>query len=201
MNLILFFNGWGMDERIFKDFPNLKNFQINIINYPYNVPLLNFEKHDKIYVIGWSFGVYYASLFLKNFPYDYIGISINGTPETIGSNGITPKIFDLTLNTLNKENLLKFYENMEVKAPFLNMDKSIEELKESLLHLKNNYVPQENYFHFSYIGERDKIIPASRQNKYYKNKNIPIFNISCGHYPFYILNSWDKILKDVTNEI
>ncbi|MGL4307755.1 MAG: pimeloyl-ACP methyl esterase BioG family protein [Cetobacterium sp.] len=200
MNLILFFNGWGMDKDIFSNFSSLKNFHIEIISYPYIVPPIDFTKYNKIFIIGWSFGVYYASLFLKDFKYTYEAIAINGTPEVIGNYGITPKIFQLTLETLNQENLIKFYKNMEISDKIFFNKKDINFLANSLKDLGDNYTPQKNFFHRVIIAQRDKIIPTSRQIKYFEKEKVPIYIIPCGHYPFEFLDSWDKIIKDVNNE-
>lgn len=37
MNLILFFNGWGMDETLVNHLPLPKNYHLKIINYPYKI--------------------------------------------------------------------------------------------------------------------------------------------------------------------
>ena len=34
MNLILFFNGWGMDERVIEDVAIPKNYKLEVINFP-----------------------------------------------------------------------------------------------------------------------------------------------------------------------
>lgn len=198
MNLILFFNGWGMSSQIFSNFLPLNNYQIEILSYPYDTSEIDFGKYNHIYIVGWSFGVYYASSFLDKFTLkNYTAIAINGTPEIIGKNGITPGIFDLTLNTLDKKNLSKFYNNMEVSDNFLSPERDIAELKKELEILKNFYHPFPNYFHKVFVGKRDKIVPTSKQLKYFKDKGIEIIQLDCGHYPFSLLDSWNKIIEDV----
>lgn len=197
MNLMLFFNGWGMDESIFKNFPPVDNLNVIVISYPYEIPKLDFDTYNHIYIVGWSFGVYYASKFLKTKQLkSYTAIAINGTPEIIGTNGITEKIFNLTLNNLDLENLYKFYSNMEVPNNFIAPNININILKNSLQELKDDYHLLDNPFQIAIIGIRDKIIPTSRQVKYFTSKHVHIKSIECGHYPFEILNDWNKLIKD-----
>lgn len=197
MNLIVFFNGWGMDSTIFSDFPIPKNYNVKIVNFPYNVEL-DYSKYDKIYFVGWSFGCYYLTKFLidnSEIRRDLV-IAINGHGETIGKNGINSKMFNLTLDTLNEENLLKFYENMEITEKFKSPRKSMELIKLELEEFKRNYIPLKNVFNRVLLGKRDKIIPFSKMKNYFLTENVEMELLECGHYPFEVLNSWEKIIGE-----
>lgn len=197
MNLIVFFNGWGMDSTIFSDFPVPKNYNVKIVNFPYNVEL-DYSKYDKIYFVGWSFGCYYLTKFLidnSKIRRDLV-IAINGHGETIGKNGINSKMFNLTLDTLNEENLLKFYENMEITEKFKSPRKSMELIKLELEEFKRNYIPLKNVFNRVLLGKRDKIIPFSKMKNYFLTENVEMELLECGHYPFEVLNSWEKIIGE-----
>ena len=63
MNLILFFNGWGMDERVIEYVAIPKNYKLEVIKFPYEVNT-EFEKYNEIILIGWSFGCYYLTKWL-----------------------------------------------------------------------------------------------------------------------------------------
>lgn len=197
MNLIVFFNGWGMDSTIFSDFPIPQSYDIKIINFPYNVEI-DYSKYDKIYFVGWSFGCYYLTKFLidnSEIRRDLV-IAINGHGETIGKNGINSKMFNLTLDTLNEENLLKFYENMEITEKFKSPRKSMELIKLELEEFKRNYIPLKNIFNRVLLGKRDKIIPFSKMKNYFLTENVEMELLECGHYPFEVLNSWEKIIGE-----
>lgn len=197
MNLIVFFNGWGMDSTIFSDFPIPKNYNVKIVNFPYNVEL-DYSKYNKIYFVGWSFGCYYLTKFLidnSEIRRDLV-IAINGHGETIGKNGINSKMFNLTLDTLNEENLLKFYENMEITEKFKSPRKSMELIKLELEEFKRNYIPLKNVFNRALLGKRDKIIPFSKMKNYFLTENVEMELLECGHYPFEVLNSWEKIIGE-----
>jgi len=107
MSKIYFFNGWGMDKNLLKPVKNSTEYDIEIIDFPYNIDKNSIDKDDIF--IGYSFGVYYLNKFLsENRDLKYKkSIGINGLPETIGKFGINEKMFNITLNTLNEENLAK----------------------------------------------------------------------------------------------
>lgn len=197
MNLIIFFNGWGMDSTIFSDFTHLNGYEVKIINFPYNVDI-EYSKYNKIYFVGWSFGCYYLTKFLienRDIRKDLV-IAINGHGETIGKNGINKKMFDLTLDTLNEENLLKFYENMEITEKFKSPKKNMEFIKFELEEFKKNYTPLKNIFDRAFLGKKDKIIPFSKMKNYFFTENVEVELLECGHYPFEVLNSWEKIIGE-----
>jgi len=88
MSKIYFFNGWGMDENLLKPVKNSTEYDIEVINFPYNIDKSSIDKDDIF--IGYSFGVYYLNKFLsenKDLKYKK-AIGINGLPETIGKFGI-----------------------------------------------------------------------------------------------------------------
>lgn len=201
MNLILFFNGWGMDENCIKNIILPRNFELKIINFPYIVENINFSIYDEIIPIGWSFGSYYLSKYIleNNLKFKRV-ISINGTPETIGNYGITPKIFEFTLNTLTPDSLLKFYKNMGIDENFILPNKNFEDIKKELEFFKLNYIPLKNIFTEVIIGTHDKIIPAMRIKKYFTEKNIAIFEIDAPHFIFSKIKSWSDILERNNNE-
>lgn len=193
MQLILFFNGWG---DINLSLPPCKDFDIFIINYPYTIPEINYENYSNIYVIGWSFGVYYAALFLKQNNIKAKKIAINGTTMPIGSFGIPEKIFNLTLNNLSIENLKNFYINSGIPLNYFPKQPDIVELKNRLLEIKN-FISIENFgFDIAFLCKKDRIIPYRNQFNFYKNTNTKIISLECGHFPFEILKDWSYILYE-----
>ena len=164
MKLILFFNGWGMDENIVSHLEIPIGYTLKIINFPYNFDKTILTQYDDIIFIGWSFGSYYlAKYLLENNIRSKKIISLNGTPETIGKNGISEGVFNLTLDTLTSDTLQKFYENMGIDNTFSPSKKNFEDIKDELQYFKNNYIPLKNIFTHAFIGKKDKIIPALRQ--------------------------------------
>ncbi|MDP0488214.1 MAG: DUF452 family protein [Fusobacterium sp. JB021] len=195
MNIIVFFNGWGMNEEVLKELKNKSEYEILNISFPYKLDRNKLKGYNNIIFIGWSFGVYYMCKFLNdNLDFDYQEvISINGTPEIIGKYGIMEKVYNLTLKGMDEENLEKFYINMDCKLR--PKDKEIKDLIYELEYLKENYIPQENKVSKAIIGLNDKIIKSKNQIKYYKSKSVEIKQIDGGHYIFPQLKSWEDIIK------
>ena len=195
MSKIYFFNGWAMDENLLSSLKNSTEYEIKVINFPYNINKTSIDKEDIF--IAYSFGVYYLNKFLsenQDLVYEK-AIAINGLPETIGKFGINEKMFNMTLETLNKENLEKFLLNMDIDESFERADKTLEEAKYELQYFKDNYKAIPNYINFYYIGKNDRIIPANKVEKYCQNNNIAYELIACGHYPF----SYFTDFKDIIN--
>ena len=115
MSKIYFFNGWAMDQNLLSPLKNSTEYEIKVINFPYNIDKTSINKEDIF--IAYSFGVYYLNKFLsesQDLVYEK-AIAINGLPKTIGKFGINEKMFNMTLETLDKENLEKFLKSMRRK--------------------------------------------------------------------------------------
>lgn len=198
MKKIYFFNGWGMDKNILSNIKEPDDYEIEIISFPYVLDRNKFIKNEENIFIAWSFGVYYLNKFLnenKDIKYK-TAIAVNGLAETIGKYGINEKMFNLTLNTLSPENLLKFYENMDIDESFISSSKNFKEIEYELKYFKENYKIFENKINYSLIGEYDRIIPRAKQERFYKEKGIKYKIINCGHYPFSYLKDLSSILEN-----
>lgn len=200
MSLIVFFNGWGMDEKILPDIE--EKHEILCINFPYSVPLEKLEGIEEIIFIGWSFGAYYANKFLKENPrfQNSLSIAINGTPDMIGKNGIPKKILELTLKTLSEDSLRQFHINMECNNN-LFAGKDITFLRDELKYFIENSDSSENFFKGALISVRDRIVPAKNQENYFSDKNVIIKKISYGHFIFHEMRGLSKIVEMFKSEI
>lgn len=195
MHLILFFNGWGMDSNIVENLICDDCFEVHCLNYPYIVNNLDFSKYKKIYVIGWSFGVYYASKFLlENNELNCASIAINGVPYIIGKYGISSKMFRFTLETLSLDNLKKFYTNMELPLEYFCKTPNLNKLKTELENILYNSPNSHYTFDKVFLGEHDRIIPYSKQLKFYEKEASTIITLQCSHYPFNVIKSWRDII-------
>ncbi|EKA92350.1 hypothetical protein FPOG_02252 [Fusobacterium periodonticum D10] len=143
-----------MDQNLLSPLKNSTEYEIKVINFPYNIDKTSINKEDIF--IAYSFGVYYLNKFLsenQDLVYEK-AIGINGLPETIGKFGINEKMFNMTLETLDKENLEKFLLNMDIDESFGRSDKTLEESKYELQYFKDNYKAIPNYINFYYIGKK-----------------------------------------------
>ena len=106
------------------------------------------QAYSKITLIAWSMGVWAASQVMKQYPSLPVSQStaINGTLYPIHeTEGITPSVFEGTLQGLNEQTLLKFqrrmcgsaadYKVFQTMAP----KRPVEELKEELAAIQQRF--------------------------------------------------------------
>ena len=195
--LIVFFNGWGMDENIisnllfedydilsFFDYRNIKKIQIDLSNYK--------EK----YLIAWSMGVYVCNFFYDEFKNFDKFIAINGTQKPIDNNyGIPVEIYNMTIERFNEQSCKKFISKI---SPQLNAEeyckRTISELKEELISIRDLKIKDYFKFNKAFVSLKDRIIPAKNQINYWNKENIKIIELDSNHYIFYIFNNWRELL-------
>lgn len=194
--LIVFFNGWGMDENAVKHL-DCEDYDVVII-YDYNDLELNLDLSDykEKHVIGWSMGVMIMCLegnkyIIKNS--DSI-IAIAGTPYPIDDNyGIPKKIYELTVKGFNSNSARRFIERMGAEFGKGLTQRSFESQKKELVNLMNYKSDIIYNFTKVIIPENDLIIPTKNQKNYW-NGNNNIFTLSGGHYPFLLYNKWSELV-------
>ena len=192
-NLIIFFNGWGMDELIISHLKR-DNFDLLVL-YDYNdldIEFPNLDNYEKKYIISWSMGVMISTLF-----YDCFGgidkyIAINGTPKPIDDKyGIPEKIYKLTLRGFNETSCQKFMERMfDCTLPINKF--SNREFESQKTELANLMGIEGKIISFDkvIVSNNDNIIPTKNQLNYWKNPEI----IESGHCPFFKYESWSEII-------
>lgn len=198
--LIVFFNGWGMNETpvkhlAFEDFDVLVLFDYRDLNF--NLSQFDFSQYQEKYLICWSMGVYVSNLFkneLQNFDKK---IAINGTTKIIDNDfGIPEKIYKVTVKFLNEDSCDKFIKNMFDNGklnPNITITKTLKELKEELISIQNIKLDKELDFDCAIISDGDKIIPTKNQINFWGNK-LSAKIISSTHCPFEIFKKWSELL-------
>lgn len=191
-SVIVFFNGWGMDESIVSNL-SFNTFDV-LMFYDYNTLDTDFDfttiKNYKFrHLIAWSMGVMVATLFDDNYN---TKTAINGTLKPINNRfGIPERIYDLTLKSFSPKGAEKFIKNMfpiECNLPIVT--RNFENQKNELFALKN-YSSNTNFKYSKVIiSDNDKIIPTKNQMAYW---NIEP-NISGGHAIFYLIDSWSELI-------
>lgn len=193
--IIVFFNGWGMDECIVRHL-NTEDYDV-LMFYDYNTLDTKFsidKNYSECNIISWSMGVMIASIISSKISLDNIksNVAINGTLKPIDAKyGIHPKIYDLTINSFNQECRNKFIENMfEKKDVEISINRTIENQKSELIALKTytgdlNFKPNKIL-----ISDNDKIIPTKNQAEFWGIKP----NLKSGHCPFFNLTKWSELL-------
>lgn len=199
MKLIMFFNGWGMDKSIHPEIDKKNEYELISLSFPYTISNIDLHKYEHIYIIGWSFGVYYANIYLEKIEKENLknitSIAINGTPEIIGKNGIKKNMMKYTLDNLTPESLEKFYMNMELPKLLMNVDKNFTDIKSELKYILENYEVLKNNFQKAIISQEDRIVSSENQRKYFTENNVEIKEIAAGHYPFEYFRNFEEILN------
>lgn len=189
--LIIFFNGWGMDEKIVSHLDRT-GFDL-LIFYDYNdfdIDMPDIEHYSEKYLAAWSMGVMVSTLFDFNGIKKYI--AINGTPKAIDDKyGIPERIYKLTVRGFNETSCQKFMERMFATTPTITTfsNRSFESQKEeleNLMGIEGRIVS----FDKQIVSDNDNIIPTKNQLNYWKNPEI----IKSGHCPFFDYKSWLEIL-------
>jgi len=191
--IIVFFNGWGMDEGVVKhldsqDYDVLMFYDYNFLNTDFNFEIL--KKYAKRYLIAWSMGVMTAAVF-NNILYES-KTAINGTLKPVDNNfGIPERIYDLTIKGFNEKGRERFIRNMfdrDVELPAVKRD--LENQKHELSALKT-YRPEADFkYDKIYISNNDKIIPSKNQSAFWGIEP----NLNSGHCPFFMFKNWKELL-------
>jgi len=212
--LLLFFNGWGMDCRIgahlLGESPAEELSQDILLCYNYYTldPEPGFIKevsrYSRITIVAWSFGVWAAQH--TKLPPITRAIAINGTLHPINAEkGIGPDIFQATLSTYSEENRHRFNRRMcgsnEVLALFSAMspDRNAADQQKELAQLQQHVQASKTTgnatwsYNHAIIGGKDLVFPAQQQ--YTAWKGVPQTIISdMPHFPFLHFRNLSEVI-------
>ncbi len=213
--LLLFFNGWGMDRRIADYllreslsegfFADLLLFHDYRTLEPEPDVMREASRYSRITIVAWSFGVWVAQH--TELPPIDRAIAINGTLYPVNEKrGISPQIFQATLATWSEKNRSRFNRRMcgtdDVLALFSGMspDRTAADQQEELARLQEHLLTQPGatgssawrYDH-AIIGGRDLVFPAEQQ--YQAWKGLPQTVIAdMPHFPFFHFRNLQEVL-------
>ena len=206
--LIIFFNGWGMDYTIFKEYSSTDYDVVLFYHYSNLTPDYDFdslfEKYDEVNLISWSMGVWVSSVILNKYKNKIKHkIALAGTLKPVNDEyGIITGVYKATIDNFSAIGRAKFFKRMwnGVEIPeMFKQHKSIREIedqKEELVFLKENFkkLPEpKNIFDTIIIGEKDLICPTKNQINYWKNTNYKL--IDAPHFIFYHWKTWEELLE------
>ncbi len=191
--LLLFFAGWGADERLF-DRQVAEGYDY-LLCFDYRKPDFDYgllASYESIRLLAWSMGVWVAGkTFEGNDTYRWeMKVAVNGTPFPVdGEKGIPPAVFDGTLTRFSENTLARFRRRMcgsveQVKA-FLshNPYRSVEELREELAVLGEvaRTSPADAFsWDKAIVGTHDNIFPVENQRRAWKG--TAVCEIDAAHY-------------------
>lgn len=204
--LILFFNGWGLESTAISDL-NANNFDLIEFNDYSSLDFdeSEFQAYAEIYVVAWSLGVWAASYILAESTLAIKkAIAINGTANPVDAKeGIHPTIFKETLSGWNEKNRTRFmmriiggkneFETNRSKFGNRTVENQKTELSCLYEHIQQSSKASFN-FDTALIGNQDSIFLTENQLNYWQNK-AACKTIDMPHYPFLHCTSWENIIK------
>ena len=189
--LLLFFTGWGSDERLFDrpvadGYDCLLCFDYRSLEFDYTL----LEGYREIRLLAWSMGVWAAGQTLAGRDYPWqMRLAVGGTPYPIDDRlGIPEAVFRGTLEHFSDAVLVRFRRRIcgmaeQVKkflahAPY----RSTEELHEELQALETAVRRPSAPFSWdkALIGTRDKIFPPANQREAWRD--IEVIERDVEHY-------------------
>jgi biotin synthesis protein BioG len=213
-DLLLFFNGWGMDRRV-ADWLVLawsadSGRDIAVLNdyRDLSLPVWLGEAiadADSVDLVAWSLGVWAAS----NAGLARIerAVAINGTPFPVDAErGIPPEIFSGTLEGWNDENRKRFERRMMggVPAEVVESVRSLRSAADQQEELRSigeevtHFPPKSSAswrFSKALIGGRDLIFSPENQRRAWLEAGVPAVEIAAmPHFPFTHIAGWRELL-------
>lgn len=214
-NLILFFNGWGMDQRIVSHLHTDAEHDVLMV-YDYRDLTVTVDAcpdltmYREIDVLAWSMGVWaYARIQDQLHVPVRKAIALNGTPCPIDDVwGISAAVYNATVRHFDEIGRKKFFRRMcgsregmrwfEPHQP----QRSLEDQRQELLaiqHFATRQTASTAPFTCALIGRHDKIIPTQHQLNYWQG-TVDYTIIDSPHCAFWRWNSWKEIFDNVTTD-
>ena len=201
-DLIIFLTGWGCDARQFR-FMKSKDNDI-LIMYDYSDLSLDFDfsKYDKIYLVGFSAGVYVGGLVVDKLPKLIKTIAINGNPLAYDNYfGLRKEIKNI-FEGVSSETALGFRRKyMVTNDDEYNLFnryhpcRSYESCKTELKSLAGYYKDSKALdYDVAILSEQDKIFDAERQKEYWESRSRCVYLKESAHFPFFVLDNFDEII-------
>ena len=205
-DLLVFWNGWGMDERPFAHLTSTAHDVLMLYDYrtlalPEALVQLD-GAYGRVRQLAWSFGVWAAGAWVKAAPYSAsFDLAVNGTAEPIHSlHGIPPEAFIEMAVQLTPERRNRFYGDMfaddDERSRFMDHPpvRAFAEQREELLAVQAAACQRPAPFAAALISRGDRIMPARSQLRYWKTR-CPVRKTEGGHFPFYQWQTWEAVLS------
>ena len=211
--LLLFFNGWGMDRRVADWLVSAWDDEGRDIAVLYDYRDLalpawlrkSIAEADSVDLVAWSLGVWAAS----NAGIEGVrrAVAINGTPLPVDAErGIPPEIFAGTLESWNDTNRKRFERRMMggVSAEIVEAVRSDRASAEQQAELRSigeavarfSTEPAASWkFSKALIGDRDLIFTPENQRRAWREAEVPVTEIAeMPHFPFTHIAGWRELL-------
>lgn len=202
--LIVFFNGWGMDEKSLQHIDAEGRDVLTLYDYSSEVilPEMSLKTYKKAYVVAWSMGVFIANQLASQLGLNIEkSIALCGSPYPVHNEyGISVKIFDITSKGLRLAGTDKFFKQMFIGIDNPLFNRPERELMEQITELENlkkvSIDAEKEPFSWdvAVVGIKDRIFPSKSLISYWEGKT-KLIKDSIPHYPFDKYDTWNKILS------
>lgn len=206
--LLVFFNGWGMDERVVADLappPGTDLLEVHDYKDPAAGELERaLAPYPSFALVAWSLGVWAAAaVFAGLGRAPERAVAINGTCRPIDEErGIPPRLFRATAEAFGEDSRRSFERRMcggaealvhyHGRAPQRDLADQAGELRALELSISASPEPP-SLFSLALVGSRDRIVPPESQRRFWE-RTAPALVLPIPHYPFFDLRSWAEIL-------
>lgn len=208
--LLVFFNGWGMDNALFQRWRGDGDFDVLIAwDYTCLTPLPPLSGYREVRLVAWSLGVWAAAV--AALPPLARATAVNGTLRPIDEHhGIRPAVFQGTIdNWLNDEARERFRQRAigmaaaEASAPPpvggagpapgrqpLDQRDELQALQDRI----TGRPEPANIYDLALIGGRDRIFPPPAQRRFWSRTAVSCREwADAPHYPFAGTSSWQEL--------
>lgn len=207
--LIVFCNGWGMDERPFAPL-QAEQYDVLMLAAYHHFTLtddlrMDLAAYQERVLVAWSMGVWAGQqLFADCAGLFASRIAINGTLCPVDeAYGIPPALCQGTLANWGEGSRHKFYRRMfwqgadwqrfAAQQPNRSLAEQRTELT-FLLATVGCLSPTASIYQDVRVGLHDRIVPVASQLQFWQER--PISRLAAGHFPFYAWPSWDRLCTD-----
>jgi len=181
--LLLFFNGWGMDDTLFSEWAAPEFDVMTVCDYTTCESLPDLSGYAELHLAAWSLGVRAAAEVLAGAPYRFeSATAFNGTLRSVDAEyGIPPAVFAGTVANWGDEHARDhFFRRLAGRAEFRRPARSWESQRDELAALETRFsaspVPP-NPFRTAWIGGRDRIIPAAAQRNFWGGEPVAVVGL------------------------
>jgi hypothetical protein len=184
--LLLLFNGWGFDWKIFRTMDIPHHDIVSVYDYK-DIDPAQFEftkSYPEVTVVAWSYGVFAADFYADAIFNVKKAAAINGSTSPIDDDkGIPVKIFLATMQSFNAANRDKFYlritgglsayRKIADILPDRDVENQLAELN-ALYNLSMKSKKNSLNWDIALISTRDKIFPPVNLKNEWGNKAITV---------------------------
>lgn len=205
--LIVFFNGWGMDETPFACVPAREHDLYMVCDYRKLAPLefTPFAGYDRMHLIAWSMGVWAAAQVLAGRESAFDSrVALAGTLCPIDDKlGLAPARYETMAQRFSASVLEEFQASMFDLPDHLarfqaaRPDRPLAELGEEMLAFRaavEQTGPPADLYTSRIVTSRDRVFPGRNQLRAWGRDNC--IATSWPHFPFYLLDDWADLLGD-----